>query len=114
MEETITIPIEFLENWRSYAWKDGMYVGDVQEFFDAVIKKHRRKPMIDMDDLENRFNYHKPDEEKALKHHTARNECHKLALVIVALTPDGREQSLAVTKIEEAMFWANAALARLK
>lgn len=27
-------------------------------------------------------------------------------------TPKSREQSLAITKVEEAMFWANAAIAR--
>ena len=70
--------------------------------------------MIDFDDLENRFNYHKPDEIKVGQHELVRNECLKLARVIVVTTPEGREQSLAITKIEEAMFWANAALARQK
>ncbi len=36
----------------------------------------------------------------------------KLAQYVLALTPESREQSLAVTKLEEAMMWANAAIAR--
>jgi hypothetical protein len=31
---------------------------------------------------------------------------------LVDLMPPGREASLAATKMEEAMFWANAAIAR--
>lgn len=31
---------------------------------------------------------------------------------IMSVTPNSREQSLALTKLEEAMFWANAAVAR--
>lgn len=35
-----------------------------------------------------------------------------LAYVINATCPDGREKSLAMTKLEEAAMWANAAIAR--
>ncbi len=34
------------------------------------------------------------------------------AAFIVGYVPEGREQSLALTKIEEAMFWANAGILR--
>jgi hypothetical protein len=70
--------------------------------------------MIDFDDLENRFRYHKPDEAKAEKHGKVREECRYLAGVIVAETPAGREQSLAITHLEVTMMWANAAIARQK
>lgn len=36
----------------------------------------------------------------------------RLAAKMVKVLPPGREQSLVLTKLEEAMFWANAAIAR--
>jgi hypothetical protein len=41
-----------------------------------------------------------------------RGEARAFAETVIQLCPPGRETSLAVTKIEEAMFWANAAIAR--
>ena len=32
--------------------------------------------------------------------------------VVEELCPDGREKALAMTKLEEVMFWGNVALAR--
>lgn len=63
-------------------------------------------------DLENRFTYHKPDDKKAGRHEHARAACYETACVVDALCPDGREKSLAITKLEEVLFWANAAIAR--
>ena len=64
------------------------------------------------DDLNNRFTYHKPDTEKVLKHERVRAACLELAILIDQLVPEGREKSLAFTKLEETGFWANAGLAR--
>ena len=36
----------------------------------------------------------------------------ELAYLIDDLCPKSREKSLAITKIEEAMMWANASIAR--
>ena len=43
-----------------------------------------------------------------------RTSCTVLGGVIDARCPDGREKSLALTKLEEVMFWADAAIARAK
>lgn len=64
-------------------------------------------------DLANRFNYHPPqDEETKDRHERVRMHCLAAATAVLGETPAGREQSRAITKLEEAMMWANAAIAR--
>lgn len=69
---------------------------------------------ITSDDLRRRFNYHQPNtQEKITRHGLVRTACLDAAEEILAVTgPPSREQSTAITKLEEAMFWANAAIAR--
>ena len=64
------------------------------------------------DDIENRFAYHKPNEKKVFLHQQIRDQVKTLAHYWDGNLPVGREQALALTKLEEAMFWANAAIAR--
>jgi hypothetical protein len=67
------------------------------------------------DELNWRFQYHPPTSEETIDKHTyIREWCNKLARGIFWNVPEGREKSLAITKVEEAMFWANAAIARSK
>jgi len=63
-------------------------------------------------DLAVRFTYHKPNDYKAGAHQQVRNALLEIAVELDALLPEGREKSLVFTKLEEAMFWANAAIAR--
>ena len=63
-------------------------------------------------DIENRFAYHRPDAKRITAHERVREAARELAEAITALAPEGREQSLALTNTEQAMFWANAAIAR--
>lgn len=72
------------------------------------------KTHISHDQLQNRFAYHPADtQEKKDKHEAVRDTCLSAADDIVRITGSStREQSLAITKFEEAMFWANAAIAR--
>lgn len=71
--------------------------------------------MIDIEDLNNRFRYHQPKDDATREMHAdVRYECFRAAEKFNRTLPDGREKSLAITKLEEAMFWANAAIARHK
>lgn len=68
--------------------------------------------MLDSD-LKNRFTFHAANTvEKRNEHASIRVCCRNLADSINELCPEGREKALAITKLEEAMFWANAATAR--
>ena len=63
--------------------------------------------------IENDFKYHPPKtDEIAQLHEYMRAMCKHVAEEMTTLCPDSRERSLAITKLEEAMMWANAAIAR--
>jgi hypothetical protein len=66
------------------------------------------------DALAHRFQFHPADDENTQDAHLqVRDTLLEAADKIVQVTgPESREQSLAITKLEEAMFWANAAIAR--
>lgn len=62
--------------------------------------------------IENNFKYHSPKEGQLEKYERVRGEAKLFALSVSELAPDSREKSLAITKLEEAVMWANAAIAR--
>lgn len=64
------------------------------------------------DDIENRFNHHPPSAEKINLHESVRSSVRTLAHIWNGQLPEGREKALAITNLEQAMFWANAAIAR--
>jgi hypothetical protein len=64
--------------------------------------------------IERNFTYHKPTEFKQQVYPKLRDKAKELAYLINDLVPDGREKSLAMTKLEEVVMWANAGVSRHK
>jgi hypothetical protein len=65
------------------------------------------------EDINHRFSYHPPKDTETIKaHEDVREELRVTASLLDAMLPDSREKSLAITKLEEALMWANAAIAR--
>ena len=64
------------------------------------------------DRIENNFTDHPPKGDQPERYKLIRAEAKRLARVFDTQIPASREQSLAMTKLEEAVMWANAAIAR--
>ena len=62
-------------------------------------------------DIEKRFTYHSP-KGREQRFQTLRDNAKSLAYEIKKQCPDSRERSLALTKLEEVIMWANASIAR--
>lgn len=62
--------------------------------------------------IENAFIYHAPKDGQPEKYQAIREKAKELAYLIQELVPPSREQSLAITKLEECSMWANAGIAR--
>jgi hypothetical protein len=67
---------------------------------------------MDHADIDNRFTFHAPKPGQPEVYQNIRNAAHNLALFINDVAPDSREKSLAITHLEEVVFWTNAAVAR--
>lgn len=68
--------------------------------------------MLEKKDIENNFKQHEITESINNKMIKIRELALNFAKEISELCPDSREKSLAFTKLEEVMFWANAAISR--
>lgn len=65
------------------------------------------------DHLTNRFTHHPPKDQATISaHEDTRTAALLFAMMVDENVPEGREKALAYTKIEEAMMWANAGIAR--
>lgn len=62
--------------------------------------------------IERKFTYHPPKPGQPERYQTIREVVKTAALIIEAECPEGREKSLAMTNLENAVMWANAAIAR--
>jgi hypothetical protein len=74
--------------------------------------KYTPKPEV-LGRIDNNFTYHAPTTQDQVERYGHIRECAKqFAKLLVADCPESRELSIALTKLEEAVFWANASIAR--
>ena len=64
------------------------------------------------DEIDLRFTYHPPRSGQPEKYQAIREAGNAFARLLSSISPPSREQSLAIGKLEEAVMWANAAIAR--
>lgn len=62
--------------------------------------------------LDHNFKYHAPKPGQAEVYEAIRAKGKELAELIASEVPTSREQATALTKVEEAVFWSNAGIAR--
>ena len=65
-----------------------------------------------MPDLEKKYTYHEPKGDQIARYVEIRSGVRSIAELIDKHCPPSRERSLAHTKLEEAVMWANASIAR--
>jgi len=61
--------------------------------------------------IDNEFTYHPPTPKQKLLYEALREDAKKFAKCIAGLCPNSRETSLAYTKLQESVMWANASIA---
>ena len=64
------------------------------------------------EDLDRRFTYHSPHANQPERYVILRQNARIFAEHITKMCPPSRETSLALTNLEQAIMWANAAIAR--
>lgn len=62
-------------------------------------------------DIENRFSFHAPKNDQTERYAKITEAFKEFALLIADLTPESREQSIALTKLWEARMAANGSIA---
>ena len=68
--------------------------------------------MPTQEQLDNAFKYHSPKRDQNARYESLRATAKNLAELINGYCPESREKSLAITKLEESIMWANASIAR--
>lgn len=62
--------------------------------------------------MDNTFTYHSPKNDQPSRYEILRAMAKDMAIMIKLLTPPSREQSLALTALEDSNMWCNASIAR--
>lgn len=82
--------------------EEGMELEEATYEMDEADKKY----------LATAFSYHSPKGTQAERYPKLRAQARALAELIIDEVPKSRERSLALTKIEESVMWANSGIAR--
>ena len=92
---------------------------DTKADFEYRVKKEiefafgqQLSKVIENPTIENNFSYHPPKEGQPEIYELIRSKGKELAYLLESTVPNSREKSLAMTKLEESIFWANAGVAR--
>lgn len=67
---------------------------------------------MSMETVARNFTYHPPTDEQGALYKAIRAKARELAELVEERCPNSREKSLAMTKLEESVMWANASIAR--
>lgn len=67
---------------------------------------------MEQQEVETRFIYHAPKAGQPEIYVRLRDKAKEMAILINDVCPESREKALAFTQLEDAVFWANAAIAR--
>ena len=76
------------------------------------MQQHYPIEQSDQKILDQNFTYHPPKGNQTERYAYLREYAKGMAFRIMESCPPSRERSLAITKLEEAVMWANAAIAR--
>lgn len=80
---------------------------------DSEIKSPPDRPTPEQIAMINQnFRRHEPIGDQTARYNHLRSQVKALALTYVEHCPSSRELSLALTKLEESIMWANASIAR--
>lgn len=80
---------------------------------DGHAKIRKGPEPLSSDDIRNRFSFHPATSQgRQMEHKNIRDRCLSLGLSLAGNLPHNGELALAITKLEEVMFWANASVAR--
>lgn len=77
---------------------------------DAVKFLHDLSP-TQQNEIDARFSYHAPTPSQVERYAAIRAKCKELGILIMAATPQSREQATAITLLTQVNMMANAAIA---
>ncbi len=79
---------------------------------DRVLRQEEADKMSrEIDEWVNRMGYHKANDVTVPLHRELRQDFIHVAEMVIRKVPAGRERSLALTSLQEALMWANAGVA---